>query len=217
MNEFLRKQRPGQVLEYCVSRFQIRGGSARAAAFHYSVNKMTEEKIPLLDEILGDYKSTIGADFVGYRNHVYRMVNFCFAFGDLSADERRKIVIAGCFHDIGIWTKKTFDYLPPSIELAASYLKQNHLESWVSEVEFIIDQHHRLRKISDSSQRLAEVFRKGDLVDFSLGNVKCGLSPNLVREVKGTFPNAGFHKKLVLLAGRWICRHPLDPVPVLKW
>lgn len=178
---------------------------------------MIEEKIPLLDDILGDYKDIIGTDYKGYRNHVYRMVNFCFAFQDFSADERQKIVIAGCFHDIGIWTKKTFDYLPPSIESAAGYLEQNKLVSWIPEVEFMIDQHHRLRKLSDNSHRLAEVFRKGDLVDFSLGIVKCGLSPSLVCEVKNRFPNSGFHKKLVRLAGSWFCRHPLDPIPVLKW
>ena len=33
--------------------------------------------IPLLEEILAEYKNVIGEDFRPYKNHVYRVVNFC--------------------------------------------------------------------------------------------------------------------------------------------
>jgi hypothetical protein len=62
-----------------------------------------------------------------------------------------------------------------------------------------------------------EVFRKGDLVDFSLGIVKCGLPNWLIQRVKERFPNAGFHKRLIQLELRWVSRHPLNPLPILKW
>lgn len=81
----------------------------------------------------------------------------------------------------------------------------------------MIDQHHKLGKYKDDSQSTIEAFRKGDLVDFSLGVVKCGLPRDYVKSVKAEFPNAGFHMGLVKTAGKWICRHPLNPVPVLKW
>ena len=68
---------------------------------------VTEEHIPLLENILGEWKIEIGDDFTGYRNHVYRMVNFCFAQHDFSDEERIKIIIAGCFHDLGIWSDRT--------------------------------------------------------------------------------------------------------------
>lgn len=176
-----------------------------------------EENIPLLEEILGEWKDRLGNDYVGYKNHVYRMINFCFAQKDFAPEDRKKIIVAGCFHDLGIWSDDTFDYLSPSIALAKNYLKQNNLESWISEIELMIDTHHKLGKYSGEQNSLVETFRKGDLVDFSLGFVKCGLPKNYIKQVKNHFPNEGFHKFLAKLAGGWICRHPLDPIPVLKW
>ena len=173
------------------------------------------EDLSLIDDILGSRKDIIGPDYAGYRNHVCRMVRFCLVQGDLSEEERQKVIIAGCFHDIGIWTAGTFDYLPPSIVEANEYLERNGLEEWTPEISLMIDQHHKLHEYQ--TDPLTEVFRKGDLVDFSLGIVKCGVSVDYIRQVKAEFPNAGFHKFLVRLAGRWFCRHPLNPVPVLKW
>lgn len=175
-----------------------------------------ETNISLVEEILSIWKTEIGDDFDGYKNHVYRMLNFCFALGDLHLDEREKIIIAACFHDIGIWTSETFDYLPPSIVLAKNYLRENNSEQWIPEIELMIDQHHRLGKYAEANNPI-EIFRKGDLVDFSLGLVKCGLSKTYIRNVKKQFPNRGFHQSLAYTATRWICQHPLNPIPVLKW
>ena len=178
---------------------------------------MIEERITLVEEILGEWRNELGDDYPGYKNHVYRMIHFCLALSDFNDEEREKILITACFHDLGIWTDKTFDYLPPSMALAAEYLQQKGLAEWIPEIELMIDQHHRLRKFPNVSYPLVEVFRKGDLVDFSLGIVKCGVPEEYVRTVKARFPNAGFHKRLLQLAGRWFYSHPLNPVPVVKW
>jgi hypothetical protein len=174
-----------------------------------------EERLPLVEEILGEWKNGIGKDYAGYKNHVCRMIHFCFAQKDFNDEEREKIIIAGCFHDLGIWSDDTFDYLPPSISRAKEYLSQNNLESWIPEIAAMIDMHHKIRTCRENP--LIEVFRKGDLVDFSLGIVKCGLPKTYIKSVKARFPNAGFHKQLVRRAGGWFCRHPLNPLPVLKW
>ncbi|WP_230389687.1 hypothetical protein [Vibrio nitrifigilis] len=76
-----------------------------------------EDDIPLLEEIISDWKSVIGAEYQGYRNHVYRMIHFCFALRDCSDEEREKIIIAGVFHDIGIWAEETMDYISPLCHL----------------------------------------------------------------------------------------------------
>ncbi len=178
---------------------------------------LIENRIPLVDEILKQWKKELGNDYDGYKNHVYRMINFCFALHDANREEREKIIIAGCFHDLGIWSNQTFDYLPPSIVLAKDYLRQNKLEQWIPEIELIINQHHKLGKYDDSQHPLIEVFRQGDLVDFSLGIVKCGLPKTFIKSVKNQFPKAGFHRRLVKLAGGWFCRHPLNPLPILRW
>lgn len=174
-----------------------------------------ETHLDLIEDVLGEHREIIGDDFSGYKNHVYRMVNFCFAQQDFNNDDRKKIILAGCFHDIGIWTAGTFDYLAPSVVAASRYLDENGLANWSSQIGMMIREHHKLRRFRTDT--LTEVFRRGDLVDFSLGMVKCGIPAAHVRDVRTAFPNAGFHCGLVKKSLRWIIRHPLDPIPVLKW
>ena len=61
------------------------------------------------------WKEVIGPEYNGYRNHVYRVIHFCLALKACNQAEREKIIIAGVFHDIGIWIKDTVDYIPPSL------------------------------------------------------------------------------------------------------
>ena len=178
---------------------------------------MIEEHFPLVEAILGQWQNEIGDDWLGYKNHVCRMINFCLALRHCQYDERDKIIIAGCFHDLGIWTSDTFAYLPPSMALAQAYLQQNNLEKWIPEITLMIEMHHKLRKYQDEHYPLVELFRQGDLVDFSLGIVTCGLPRTYIKSVKSRLPNAGFHKRLVALEMGWLTRHPLNPLPVFKW
>lgn len=80
------------------------------------------KEIPVLDQILDTHAAELGVDFLAYRNHTYRVVNLCVAFcsGDLAQLE--KIATATAFHDMGIWTAGTFDYLQPSVSLSCDYL-----------------------------------------------------------------------------------------------
>ena len=177
-----------------------------------------DSNIPLLEEILADYKDVIGGDFQSYKNHVYRVVNFCFLLKpDIDDEQKKRIVIAACFHDLGIWTNDTFDYLQPSIVLAKEYLKQRNLEQWSVEIELMIDLHHKFRKAEDDAHPLVELFRKADWVDVSLGIVKFNLSKDDIRDVKDIFPNAGFHTRLIQLTIREFYRNPLKPLPMMKW
>jgi hypothetical protein len=177
--------------------------------------------IPLVEEILAPWQRQLGADGVAYRHHVYRMVHFCFALrardADIDDDERRRIVIAGCFHDLGIWSDGTVDYLPPSVARARAYLEQNGLARWSDEIARMIEFHHKLRRCTDPRYPLVEVFRKGDLIDVSLGLVTCGLPRDYIHSVKQQFPNAGFHKRLARLIGGWVPRHPTSPLPFFRW
>lgn len=173
--------------------------------------------IEFIDDVLSRWKATIGADYAGYRNHVIRMVTFCLALRACTAEEQNKIEIAACFHDIGLWTEHTLDYLPPSVPPAHEYLKAHGLEAWTDEIAQMILEHHKLRPCPPMESPLIELFRQGDLVDFSLGMVRFGLPAALIRQVKRKFPNAGFHKTLVRMAGAWFVRHPLNPAPMMKW
>ena len=183
---------------------------------------MIIEELVLVDQILSDWKSTLGDDFRGYRNHVHRMILCCFALRNLSEnklsnDEKNKIIIAGVFHDIGIWIEDTLDYLPPSILPAHDYLVSQGLESWSTEIELMINEHHKIQEYKNADYPLVELFRKGDLVDFSLGIVKFGLNKHDLKTLKSHFPNAGFHKSLAKRIVKQFLKHPLNPVPMIKW
>ena len=178
---------------------------------------IVEQQIPLLEDILNDWTVIIGDEYQGYRNHVYRMVHFCFALHECNDQEKEKIIIAAAFHDIGIWIEGTLDYLPPSVPPAMDYLRNRNLDDWSTEIELMITEHHKVKEYEDSKYPLVEVFRKGDLVDFSLGVVKFGLPRSLIKQLKAEFPNAGFHKNLAKRAAKWFVKHPLNPAPMMKW
>lgn len=176
-----------------------------------------EENIPLLEEILLQWKEIIGDEYQGYRNHVYRMIHFSLALNECTDEEKEKIIIAGAFHDIGIWIENTVDYIEPSIPPAMKYLKHRKLDDWSTEIALMIREHHKIREYKDTSYPLVEIFRKGDLVDFSFGVVKFGISKIFITNIKSVFPNADFHKNLGKRAAKWFVKHPLNPVPMMKW
>lgn len=171
----------------------------------------------LIEEILADWKARIGEDYEGYRGHVYRMFNYCLALYPATEEERTKLAIAACFHDIGLWSDQTLDYLPPSIEQAKCYLSDTGREAWSEEIALMIEWHHKVRSYPDKRYPLVEVFRKGDLVDFSLGLFKFGLPGSLISEMKQAIPNAGFHRFLMQGAKTWFSKHPFSPPPFMKW
>lgn len=174
--------------------------------------------LALLDELLDVWRPQIGTAFPGYRNHCQRMAAFTLALlPSASDDDRRKIAIAACFHDLGIWSDGTIDYLPPSSRRARDYLAAQGLAAWTTEVELMIDEHHKLRRFKDPTWPLVEAFRKADLVDVSLGLVKFGIPGETVRTLKAAYPNEGFHKTLMGLAGGWFKQHPLSAPPFIKW
>ena len=176
-----------------------------------------EKEIPLLESILSDWKATIGTEYQGYRNHVYRMINFCLALKECSNEEREKIIIAGAFHDIGIWIEGTVDYISPSLPPAIAYLNSRNLEHWSEEIQLMIIEHHKVQKYTNDAYPLVEIFRQGDLVDFSFGLFKFGIPKPYINEVKAQFSNADFHKNLGKRATKWFLKHPLNPLPMMKW
>jgi hypothetical protein len=169
---------------------------------------------PTIEKILHFYRESLGSAYVSYGNHVYRVYNFVTSqFTD--PQSRETLAIAAAFHDLGIWTNNTFDYLEPSIELAKKYIQENQInDEEASTIFLIIDLHHKLSKIKTS--RMAESFRVADLADLSLGMIRNGIDKELIKEVRRKFPNNGFHLFLVKLFFKNLFRHPLKPLPMFK-
>jgi hypothetical protein len=185
-----------------------------------------ETHLPYLEELLTPWKSIIGDDYPGYKNHVYRMVQFCWALkkvrGEtLTEDDKKKIMIAGTFHDIGIWVGNTLDYLDPSIPPAMIYLESQDRSNWKQEIELMITEHHKLSpfigtQLNQKEIDIVELFRQGDIIDFSLGMIKFELPKSYIKEMKSAIPNKGFHLGLLKKGMRWFIRHPLNPAPMMK-
>jgi len=171
----------------------------------------------LIEEILATWKDRIGDDYPGYRGHIYRMFNFCQALRLCSEEEKTKLAIAACHHDIGLWSAHTVDYIPPSVVEVKRYLSATGREAWSEEVGLMVEMHHKMRSYPSDRYPLVELFRKGDLVDFSLGFFKFGIPSAHVRDVKKAIPNNGFHRFLMKGAREWFAKHPFSPPPFMKW
>ncbi|HEU5256239.1 MAG TPA: HD domain-containing protein [Vicinamibacterales bacterium] len=180
------------------------------------VSPLMVMSIPIVDRVLEEYAPALGPDFVGYRNHVHRVVNLCLAFAGGSRDDLNKIAVAAAFHDLGIWTAHTFDYIPPSVSLAREYLKAQSRADWIPEIEAMIANHHKITRAQTHREWLVEGFRRADWVDVSCGFRRFGVPRSFIKTLFATWPSAGFHWRLVALTAAWFPRHPLTPLPMVK-
>lgn len=174
-------------------------------------------ELRVIDDVLLVHAPQLGADLQAYRNHAYRVANLCAALRPPDADGPDKIAIAAAMHDLGIWTAGTFDYLPPSIELATAYLRSCGRPEWTAEITTMIREHHKLSAYRETPHWLVEPFRRADWVDVSKGVIRYGLPRDLLRKIFSTWPNAGFHRRLAQLAFERLRSHPLSPLPMLRW
>jgi len=173
--------------------------------------------LPTVEEVLDVHASKLGHDLTAYRNHVYRVVNLSVAILGDTRRELEKIAVAAVFHDLGIWTNKTFDYIAPSVALAREYLAARGMADWTREIEAMIVNHHKVTSARPDPQSLVESFRRADWIDVTRGLRRFGLPRSFIAAVAATWPGAGFHRRLVeLTMDRWR-KHPLSPLPMLKW
>ncbi len=167
----------------------------------------------LADTILTTFREDLGRDYVPYRNHVMRCLQYCH-MQEPRQDDWDKLQIAAAFHDLGIWTASTFDYIEPSVELAVGWLEKSGCSAWADDVVAAIRDHH---KVLRSEVPLAEVFRKADWMDVTFGLVRHGLPGQTLRSAYRLFPDAGFHRMLMRLFVVNLRRRPLHPLPMLRW
>jgi hypothetical protein len=168
---------------------------------------------PVVDTVLDRQADALGPSFTDYRNHAYRGMNYHLRL--LGATEpTAEVALAWATHDIGIWTAGTWDYLPPSEHYAVELAPEFGIGD-TARLRAMIVEHHKLRALDDP---LVETFRLADRVDAFHGlTIGTGLSRADVAEVVEALPYGGFHKFLVGAAAKWTVRHPLRPLPMLRW
>jgi hypothetical protein len=173
-------------------------------------------RIPTIDRVLEAHAASLGRDFTSYRNHAYRVATVCAAHVSPDPVQLEKIAIAAAFHDLGIWTAGTFDYLDPSVRLARQHLSREGREAWTNEIDAMILEHHKLSMYSGDAGSLVEPFRRADWTDVSMGLLRFGLPRAFVRDLYAAWPSAGFHRRLVELELDRLRTHPLRPLPMVK-
>lgn len=169
----------------------------------------------MIESLLQPFEKTVGVDYEKYKLHVYRVFFNCLLL-DNTPEHREQYAIAAVFHDIGIWTAHTIDYLPPSIAQAQLYLQQSGKDSLEAAVVAMIYWHHKIKKYSGSHAQLVETFRRADWMDVTLGCLTFGANKQTLRMYRKQLPNAGFHLFLLKKIAFNFFRHPLHPLPMFK-
>jgi hypothetical protein len=173
--------------------------------------------LPTVEQVLDDHASNLGKDFIGYRNHVYRVLNLCVAIMGGSHVELEKVAVAAVFHDLGIWSNNTFDYIAPSVAIARQYLAAQGREEWIPEIQAMIVDHHKVTPSRANPQSLVESFRRADWIDVSRGLRGFGVPRRFIVALATTWPSAGFHRRLLQLTIDRFWKHPLTPLPMVRW
>lgn len=174
------------------------------------------EQHPFVEQMLEEWSTALGPARLAYAGHAYRVLNYARAL--LGSDRHdEEIALAAAFHDLGIWSDGTFDYLAPSIRRAEAFRRQRAPGVEAELIASLIGDHHLLCPLKSGAEpTVRDAFRRADLVDVSRGLLRAGLPPGLVRQVAERFPYRGFHPLLVRTALAWALRHPLRPLPMVR-
>jgi hypothetical protein len=168
-----------------------------------------------IELLMHAFKPVLGADYDKYKNHVYRVFLNCLLM-DNEKNNEEKYAIATVFHDIGIWTNSTFDYLDSSIEQVKIYLTETGKQDWIAEISLMIYWHHKMSKYEGSHNIIVETFRKADWIDLSLGLLTYGFNRQNIKANRKEFPNLGFHIFLIKETLKNVFKHPFNPLPMYK-
>ena len=121
--------------------------------------------------------------------------------------KRPSWTIVACFHDIGLWSAHTVDYIPPSVSEVKRYLSETGRQEWSEEIGLMVEMHHKARTYKTDRYPLVELFRKGDLATTSpLVSLSLAFLPPTVREVKKAIANNGFHRFANERRARVVCK-----------
>ncbi|TKC65201.1 phosphohydrolase [Pedobacter hiemivivus] len=169
----------------------------------------------IIDDLMSRFKSVIGIDYGKYRNHVCRVFLYCVLL-DKDKRNEKKYAIAAVYHDIGIWTDRTIDYLNPSIVQANNYLREIGKTEWIEEIDLMIYWHHKITGYKGEYKETVVIFCKADWMDVSLGVLTFEGDKKKIAEIRHEFPNLGFHLFLIKEVLKNAVNHPLNPFPMFK-
>ncbi len=173
-----------------------------------------------IEVVLPAHRQALGAFYEAYRGHVYRVLNFSLCLvarlAPATPDIRPKLGVAAAFHDLGVWSDATWDYLPPSIRRMRAYLTASARASWSDELSVWVEMHHKLRPYRGPGAGAVEAFRRADLADFP-GWRRFGMPAAWLSEVRRTWPDHGFRRGVAVAVILGALRRPWRPLPMVRW
>lgn len=196
-----------------------------------STSVQPELSVPLIDEIIRRHASLYGiADddpsqsiqpLIPYRNHCYRVYNVAvraFLETKLTNKDKELIAIALGFHDLGLFTHNTLDYLPPSIELVEKWMnaKGGFSKDDIEKVRLMIEYHHKVTAYEGPHADLVERVRKADWTDVTMGMMTFEADSGTLKTLRDAFPIEGFYSVLVKAEVLWLFSNPLRPIPFVR-
>ncbi|WIM87846.1 hypothetical protein PT015_23990 [Candidatus Mycobacterium wuenschmannii] len=167
---------------------------------------------PIVEAVLDRHRDALGEHRSAYGNHVYRSLTYHQLLLGFSVPDTA--ALAWATHDLGIWTADTWDYLGPSADLAEAYAGEYGITD-IDQLRALVTEHHRLRPLRDA--RVTETFRQADLIDVSRGVLTQGVGRAAVRAAVKALPYNGFHAFLAKGLSGYALRHPLRPLPMLRF
>ena len=167
---------------------------------------------------LAPHRLDLRKDVPAYLNHVRRVLAFyqllCEKQG-LKADPAT--AVAAAWHDLGIWTLRTFDYLEPSRAGLVKALTAAGKPELIEAASAMVLWHHKITPVDPHLPYGAELFRRADWIDLTGGVFRFGLRGSQVKAVRRRFPNHGFHVRLLQLFLWQLLLKPWKLLPMLRW
>lgn len=174
---------------------------------------------PVIDPILDSFADAIGGHGRIYRHHCLYVAHAVRALvPEPAARHDRALGIAAAFHDLGLFTEGTIDYLEPSVILAAAYCESEGAADLVPLVTRLIENHHKITPVRDGPEvDLVDAFRRADWQFVMMGAYPGALGWRAHRELKRALPTPGFHRFIVGHSVRHVRSGARNPLPVLRW
>jgi hypothetical protein len=172
---------------------------------------------PTIDGVLESWMQRLGTDFAGYRNHVYRVFNYARVLTKDAGRDSEIIAVASAFHDLGVWTHSTLDYLEP-IRAPCHRARVRRRAPNVGAYDRADDRH--APQAAAVSRRGGTARRgipaRGPLRPRVRGAVRAGVDRGYARELNARFPDEGFRGGIARLLLGWMVTHPRRPLPMMR-
>lgn len=170
---------------------------------------------PIIDEVLETNRAAIGRLHPMWRLHSYRMLNICV--NACPQEPVDKFAVAIAFHDLPAAIDGDLRYLDRAAALARTWLTGHHLTEWVPEVAAMIANHHKIRPYTGPHAQTVDAFRRADWIDASLGHWSGGQDKALVARINRELPVDELRRAIPRIVLPYAIRHPLKPLPMLRW